>query len=68
MAAKNRFRFSISMNKNSHKRLVALGRSLRPPLKKQYLVELAVELLLEEVEGGQLKLPLDRTGAHRGKP
>ncbi len=67
VAALDRFRFSISMNRDTHDRLVALGKSLRPSLKKQYLVELAVERLLEDVEGGQLKLPLDRTGPHRGK-
>lgn len=60
MVSPDKKRFSITLSRAVHDRLAAFGESQRPRLTKTYLIELAVTRLLEDIENGQLELPLSR--------
>lgn len=51
-------RFSVSLDTKSYRRLTRLATSYRPPLTLQYLVQFAVQDLLEKAEDKQLDLGL----------
>ena len=51
-------RFSVSLDSDVNQQLLQWGGRLRPRMSKQYLVELAVERLLEQLASRQLLLPL----------
>jgi predicted transcriptional regulator len=58
--AKERKRFSISLDPTDDDALRELGEAQRPPMTKQYLVERAVKSFLDQHTGRQLSIPLDR--------
>ncbi len=60
-------RFSITLSRTAHDRLVAFGASQRPRLTKTYLIELAVNRLLEDIDNDQLELPLSRRRRRNAK-
>ena len=51
-------RFSVSLDPEVNQLLAQWGNKQRPKMSKQYLVELAVERLLEQLASRQLVLPL----------
>jgi hypothetical protein len=53
-----RKRFSIALDIADYDALQRLGAAQRPPLKQQYLVELAVKNLLDQHANRQLSFPL----------
>jgi len=53
-----RKRFSIALDLADYEALQKLGAAQRPPLKQQYLVELAVKNLLDQYMNRQLSFPL----------
>lgn len=59
MAAAKR-RFTVSLEERDYDTLRALGAAQRPPLKLQYMVELAVRNLLDQNDNDQLTLGLRR--------
>ena len=54
----NKVRFSVSLDPEVSQLLTQWGNKQRPKMSKQYLVELAVERLLEQLASRQLVLPL----------
>jgi hypothetical protein len=58
-----RKRFSIALDVADYDALQKLGAAQRPPLKQQYLIELAVKNLLNQYANRQLSFPLDRPNA-----
>ena len=56
--ARQRKRFSIALDIADYEALKKLGAEQRPPLKQQYLVELAVKNLLDQQANRQLSFPL----------
>ncbi|WP_127713332.1 hypothetical protein [Sinorhizobium meliloti] len=58
-----RKRFSIALDAADYEALQKLGAAQRPPLKQQYLIELAVKNLLDQYANRQLSFPLDRPDA-----
>ncbi|MBB3743520.1 hypothetical protein FHX10_003019 [Rhizobium sp. BK591] len=58
-----RKRFSIALDVADYDALQKLGAAQRPPLKQQYLIELAVKNLLDQYANRQLSFPLDRPNA-----
>jgi len=56
--ATERKRFSIALDMADYDALQKLGAAQRPPLKQQYLVELAVKKLLDQHANRQLSFPL----------
>lgn len=67
MASALKVRFSVTLDRSTHDRLVSLGQAQRPALKKQFLVELAVNRLLADIDSSQLELPLSGSGGRRGR-
>lgn len=53
-----RKRFSVALDMADYEALHKLGAAQRPPLKQQYLVELAVKNLLDQHANRQLSFPL----------
>jgi len=53
-----RKRFSIALDMADYEALQKLGAAQRPPLKQQFLVELAVKNLLDQHTNRQLSFPL----------
>lgn len=58
-----RKRFSIALDVADYEALQRLGAEQRPPLKQQYLVELAVKNLLDQHANRQFSFPLKQLGA-----
>lgn len=58
-----RKRFSIALDAADYHALQQLAAAQRPPLKQQYLIELAVKNLLDQYENRQLSFPLERSNA-----
>ena len=54
----SRKRFSVSLDHVDYDALQKLGAAQRPPLKQQYLVELAIKDLLDRHANKQLSFPL----------
>ncbi len=54
----SRKRFSIALDVADYEALQKLGAAQRPPLKQQYLVELAVRNLLDQYANEQLSFQL----------
>jgi hypothetical protein len=54
----SRKRFSVSLDPVDYEALQRLGSAQRPPLKQQYLVELAIKDLLDRHATKQLSFPL----------
>lgn len=52
-------RFTVSLDNNDYEALRAIAESHRPPLKLQYVVNVAVKNLLERHAARQLTFPLD---------
>ena len=57
MAASKK-RFSVTLDQKDYDALLALGAAQRPPLKLQYMVELAIKNLLDQHASKQLSLDL----------
>lgn len=57
--APKRHRFSVSLDASDYDALQRLGAAQRPPLKQQYLVELAVKNFLDHHANKQLTFPLN---------
>ena len=51
-------RFSVSLRPADYRKLVAIARRQKPPLKLQYLVEWTIQQLLSRAEDPQLYLDL----------
>jgi hypothetical protein len=60
---RDRKRFTIALDLADYEALQTLGAEQRPPLKQQYLVELAVKNLLDQHSKRQISLPLERSNA-----
>lgn len=58
---RDRKRFTIALDLADYEALQTLGAEQRPPLKQQYLVELAVKNLLDQHSKRQISLPLERS-------
>lgn len=58
----SRKRFSVSLDLVDYDALLRLGAAQRPPLKQQYLVELAIKDLLDRHADSQLSFPLRKVG------
>lgn len=58
-----RKRFSIALDMADYEALQKLGAEQRPPLKQQYLVELAIKNLLEQHADRQFSFPLKQPSA-----
>lgn len=52
-------RFTVSLEQADYEALIALGRSVSPPLNLQYLIRLSVRRLLDQHAEQQLALPLE---------
>lgn len=59
----HRKRFSIALDVADYEALQKLGTEQRPPLKQQYLIELAVKNLLDQHANRQFSFPLKQPGA-----
>lgn len=51
-------RFTVSLEERDYQALRSLGEAQRPPLKLQYMVELAIRNLLDQHANDQLALGL----------
>lgn len=60
---RDRKRFTVALDLADYEALQTLGAEQRPPLKQQYLVELAVKNLLDQHSKRQISLPLERSNA-----
>ena len=59
----SRKRFSVSLDPADYNALLRLGAAQRPPMKQQYLVELAIKDLLDRHTDTQLPFPLRKVAS-----